>query len=38
MSPSSRPRPLDAELAAHAHRLHDGVRGVRARAGAYGAD
>ena len=37
MSPSSRPRPLDAERAAHARRRHDGVRGVRPGAGAYGA-
>lgn len=32
-----RPRPLDAERAAHARRRHDGVRGVRPGAGAYGA-
>ena len=37
MSPSSRPRPLDAERAAHARRRHDGVCGVWAGAGAYGA-
>ena len=34
---TSRPRPLDAERAAHARRRHDGVRGVRPGAGAYGA-
>ena len=32
-----RPRPLDAERAAHARRRHDGVCGVRPGAGAYGA-
>ena len=32
-----RPRPLDAERAAYARRRHDGVRGVRPGAGAYGA-
>ncbi len=31
-----RPRPLDAERAAHARRRHDGVRGVRPGAGAGG--
>ena len=31
-----RPRPLDAERAAHARRRHDGVCGVRPGAGAYG--
>ena len=37
MNTIPRPRPLDAERAAHARRRHDGVCGVRPGAGAYGA-
>jgi hypothetical protein len=33
-----RPRPLDAERAAHARRRHDGVCGVRPRHGIDGFD